>query len=164
MFSNHFNKTALFFTKFQLVIIWAVYFFESLQQNCFIFQKISTRDNRSSSNFAITATKLPSFREIVFLAIIEAVQFSPHFTKTALFLRKFQLVIIGAVQFSRHFTKTALFLTKFQVVMMGAVQIFKSLQQNGFIFEKISAHGNRGSSNFQITSTKLLYCCEHFTS
>ena len=46
---------------------------------------------------------------------------------------------------------------KFQLVVKGPVQIFKSLHRNRFIFEKISALDKRGSSNFQITSTKPLY-------
>ena len=48
--------------------------FESLQQNRFIFEKISTRDNRGSTSFL------------------------NNFNKTALLFTKFQLVIIGAVQ------------------------------------------------------------------
>ena len=35
---------------------------------------------------------------------------------------------------------------------VGAGQIFKSLQQNRFIFAKISARDNRGSPDFQVTS------------
>ena len=35
---------------------------------------------------------------------------------------------------------------------IGAGQIFKSLQQNRFIFAKISARDNMGSPNFQVTS------------
>ena len=36
--------------------------------------------------------------------------------------------------------------------IVGARQIFKSLQQNRFIFAKISARDNMGSPNFQVTS------------
>ena len=43
--------------------------------------------------------------------------------------------------------------------VVGAGQIFKSLQQNRFIFVKISARDNRGSSDFENTLTKLLYFC-----
>ena len=59
---------------------------------------------------------------------------------------------MGAVQFSRHFTKTALLMRKFQLVIIGAVQIFESLQQNCFIFVKILPRDDRGSANFQVTS------------
>ena len=56
------------------MIIGAVQVFELLQQNCFIMEKVSARDNRGQFKL------------------------SDHFNKTALFLRKFQFVIIGAVQ------------------------------------------------------------------
>ena len=44
--------------------IGAVEVFESLQENFLIFDKISTRDNRGSSSFRITSTKLLYFEKI----------------------------------------------------------------------------------------------------
>ena len=49
-------------------------------------------------------------------------------------------------------------------MIIGAGQVVKSHQQNCFIFEKLLARDTRDTSNFQITSTKLLYFYENFTS
>ena len=68
------------------------------------------------------------------------------------------------IKFSNHFNKSALFLRKFQLVIKGADQIFKTLQQKCFIFVRISTCDKRGRSNFQNTSTKVLYFCENFNS
>ena len=127
--------------------IRAVQIFRLYHQNCLIFEKISARDNRSSSNFEIASTNLPYFCEnfrswqekvrysshikktafilpTFYPAIIEPVQFSSDI-KSALFLRKYQLVMQGQVKYSNHFNKTALFLQKFQPVIIGAVRIFR---------------------------------------
>ena len=80
-----------------------------------------------------------------------------------MYLQKFQLVRIGAVQIFRSYHQTALLLRKFQPVIIGADQIFESLQHNCLVFAKISACDNRGSSNFQITSTKMPYFSRNFT-
>ena len=42
-------------------------------------------------------------------------------------------------------------------MMIGAVQIFKILQQNCFIFAKISARGNRGSAIFKTPQQNALF-------
>ena len=57
-FSNHFNKSALFLRKFQLVIKGADQIFKTLQQKCFIFVKISTPDKRGRSNSAIFSANI----------------------------------------------------------------------------------------------------------
>ena len=59
-------KTALFFQKFQFVIIGAGQILKSHQQNCFIsalncFGKTLPRYNRDSANFQVTSSKLPYF-------------------------------------------------------------------------------------------------------
>ena len=88
-----------------------------------IFAKISAHDNKGSSNFQITSTK-------------------------RFFLQKFQLVIIGAVQILKTLQQNVLFSRKFQLLIIEEVQIFKSHQQNCFIFVNIPARDNRGRSNF----------------
>ena len=55
--------------------------------------------------------------------------------------------------------KNASFLQRFQFMVIGAVQILKWFHKSCHIFEKISARVNNGSSNFQVTSTKLPYFC-----
>ena len=72
-------------------------------------------------------------------------------------------MIMGAVQMFTYLTPP-LFFRKLKPVIIDAVQIFELVQQNCLVFAKISARDNRGSSNFQITSRKLLYFCQNFTS
>ena len=45
---------------------------------------------------------------------------------------------------------------------MGAVENFKSHQQNCFIFGKSLPRNDRGSLNFQVTSSKLPYILQKF--
>ena len=125
-------------------------------QNCLTFDRIIPYDNR-------------------------AFKCSNGFIKNGIFLRKFQLVIIGAFQiirwyhkdslifekiefkFSNRFNKTALILRKFHLVIIATVQIlriFNWLHKICQIFEKISAFDNKGSSKFQIISTKPPYFWE----
>ena len=54
--------------------------------------------------------------------------------------------------FSIDVIKISLFLQKFHLVIIGAGQISKSLQQNRFIFAKISARDNRGIPKYQVAS------------
>ena len=46
---------------------------------------------------------------------------------------------------------------RFELVILGAVQISKSYQQNCFVFGKVLPRNNN-SSNFLLTSSKLLFC------
>ena len=120
------------------MIIVAGHILKTPQQNCCIFEKISTRDKRSSSNFQITSTKLLYFSET------------------------FRLVIKGEVQIFKSLQQDCFSFRKCQLLIKGVVKIFKSLQQNCYIIQKISDPDNRGSSNFQNTSRKLLYFWENF--
>ena len=122
-------------------MVRAVQIFRLYHQNCVIFEKILARDIRRNSNFQTASTNLPYFLS--------------HIKKNVLFLTKIFLPpppIIGPVQFSSDIIKSALFLQKCQLVIIGAGQISISLQQNRFIFGKISARDNRGIPNFQVTS------------
>ena len=40
------------------MIIESIQFLKSLQENCLIFAKLSARDNRGSSNFQVTSSKI----------------------------------------------------------------------------------------------------------
>ena len=149
--SAHDNRRS---SKILLVIIGECQIFKSHQENRFIFAKTSARDNTGSPNFQVNSQYLPYFCQS---SARDNRGSSNRFNKTALFLRKFQFVIKGEVQIFKSLQQNYFILRKFQLVITGPVQIFKTLYQNRFIFEKISARNNRGSSNFIITSAKLIY-------
>ena len=59
MVLNHFNKTALFFGKFQLVTIGTGQIFKLMYKNGLTFVVILPSDNRSSLNFQVRSLKVP---------------------------------------------------------------------------------------------------------
>ena len=138
-------------SKILVAIIGQGQIFKSHQENCLISGKILPRDNRDSSIFqwydqaCLTFTKMPACDN----TDRSNVQNHFIFAKTSEFkwIRKIYNIF-----------------AKVQLVTIGVFQIFKSLQQNCFIFEKISARDKTASSNFQITSPKPLYLWENFSA
>ena len=110
--------------------------FRLYHQNCLIFEKISARDNKYSSNFQIASTNLP------------------------LFLRKFPLVIGEGQRFNSH-QEDCLIFAKILPRDNRARQVKSS---NLLYFCKNASFCCRGRSNFQITLTKPIYFCENFSS
>ena len=167
----------MFLQKFNLVIR-AVQIFRLCHQNCLIFEKISARDNRHSSNFQVASTNLSYFCEN-FRSGQEKDRYSSHIKKSALLFPKFYPAIIGAVRIfkwlhkiclifcqslarddwgSLNFQNTSIKRIIFEKISAGDNGQFKFTNhfKKRFIFAKISALHNRGSSNFQITSTKRI--------
>ena len=138
-------------SKILIEIIGEGQIFKSHQENCLISGKILPRDNRDSSIFqwydqaCLTFAKMPACDN----TDRSNVQNHFIFAKTSEF---------------KWIRKIYHLFAKVQLVTIGVFQIFQLLQQNCFIFENISARDKRASSNFEITSPKLLYLWENFSA
>ena len=91
-------KTALYLGKVYLVIIGTVQIFKWHHQNCLIFVKKLTLDNRAISNFQMTSLNLGYFCKNFNSRLQGQLKFSSECIWIALYLWTLLIVIIGPVR------------------------------------------------------------------
>ena len=138
-------------SKILVAIIGQGQIFKSHQENCLISGKILPRDNRDSSIFQWYYQACLIFAKMRACDNTDRSNVQNHF-------------IFAKTSEFKWIRKIYHLFAKVQLVTIGVFQIFQLLQQNCFIFEKISARDKRASSNFQINSPKLLYLWENFSA